>query len=82
MAIRVFKPTSPGRRNCSSSDFREITNSEPLKKLLESKTSTGGRNNNGRITSRFRGGGNDKAVSGKPFQQRIYQWPCGIRFPD
>jgi large subunit ribosomal protein L2 len=60
MAIRVFKPTSPGRRNCSSSDFREITNSEPLKKLLQSKSSTGGRNNNGRITSRFRGGGHKR----------------------
>lgn len=60
MAIRVFKPTSPGRRNCSSSDFREITNTEPLKKLLTRKTSSGGRNNNGRITSRFRGGGHKR----------------------
>ena len=60
MAIRVFKPTSPGRRNCSNSDFREITNTEPLKKLLSRKTSTGGRNNYGRITSRFRGGGHKR----------------------
>src|SRR5688572_8181856 len=60
MGIRVFKPTSPGRRQYSCSDFKEITTSEPLKKLLESKSSSGGRNNYGRITSRFRGGGHKR----------------------
>jgi len=57
MGIRSFKPTSPARRYYSVSDFKEITKVEPERSLLEKQTSTGGRNNNGRITSRFRGGG-------------------------
>ncbi|WP_437735133.1 50S ribosomal protein L2 [Sorangium sp. So ce1335] len=57
MGIRSFKPTSPARRYYSVSDFKEITKVEPERSLLDKQTSTGGRNNNGRITSRFRGGG-------------------------
>ncbi len=57
MGIRSFKPTSPARRYYSVSDFAEITKSEPEKSLIEKQTSSGGRNNHGRITSRFRGGG-------------------------
>jgi large subunit ribosomal protein L2 len=57
MGIKNFKPTSPGRRFYSVSDFAEITKSEPEKALVEKQNSTGGRNNRGRITSRFRGGG-------------------------
>jgi len=57
MGIKNFKPTSPARRYYSVSDFKEITKAEPERSLIEKQTSTGGRNNNGRITSRFRGGG-------------------------
>ena len=57
MGIRTFKPTSPARRFYTASDFAEITKSEPEKSLIEKQNSTGGRNNHGRITSRFRGGG-------------------------
>src|SRR5688572_24856958 len=57
MGIKSFKPTSPGRRFYSVSDFKEITKSEPERSLLDVQHSTGGRNNHGRITSRFRGGG-------------------------
>jgi large subunit ribosomal protein L2 len=57
MGIKNYKPTSPARRFYQVSDFSEITKSEPERSLLEKKTSTGGRNNHGRITSRFRGGG-------------------------
>jgi len=57
MGIRAFKPTSAGRRFYTVSDFAEITTDSPLKKLTEGKSSTGGRNHYGRITSRFRGGG-------------------------
>ncbi len=60
MAIRSTKPTSPGRRAYTCSDFAEITNDKPLKKLLEPKSSSGGRNNYGRITTRFRGGGHKR----------------------
>jgi large subunit ribosomal protein L2 len=57
MGIKSFKPTSPARRFYSVSYFKEVTKSEPERSLIEKQTSTGGRNNNGRITSRFRGGG-------------------------
>ena len=58
MAIRRFKPTSPGRRHGSVIDFRkEITTDEPEKSLLEPLRKSGGRNSYGRITARRRGGG-------------------------
>ncbi len=57
MAIKKYKPTSPSRRFYSSSDFSNITKSTPEKSLLDTQKSTGGRNNHGRITCRFRGGG-------------------------
>jgi len=57
MGIKNYKPTSPARRYYSVSDFKEVTKTEPERKLTEKQNSTGGRNNNGRITSRFRGGG-------------------------
>jgi len=60
MALRKRKPTSPGRRFQTSSDFSEITKTTPEKSLLDSKSRTGGRNNNGRKTSRHRGGGHKK----------------------
>jgi large subunit ribosomal protein L2 len=57
VAITKYKPTSPGRRGMSTQDFGSITKKKPEKSLLEHKTETAGRNNHGRITSRFRGGG-------------------------
>ena len=57
MGIRVRKPSSPGRRFQTVSDFSELTTDRPEKSLLAKKHSTGGRNNNGRKTSRHRGGG-------------------------
>ena len=57
MGIRSRKPTSPGRRFQTSSDFSEVTKTTPEKSLLAKKSSTGGRNNKGRKTSRHRGGG-------------------------
>jgi large subunit ribosomal protein L2 len=57
MGIKTSKPTSPGRRFYSVSDFADITKTTPEKRLVEKQSATGGRNNMGRITSRFRGGG-------------------------
>lgn len=57
MAIKSFKPTSPARRYYSVLATGDLTKKKPEKALLDHKTSSGGRNNNGRITSRFRGGG-------------------------
>ncbi|HEV2902003.1 MAG TPA: 50S ribosomal protein L2 [Gaiellaceae bacterium] len=60
MPTKKFKPTSPGRRFMTVSDFAEVTKSEPEKSLVEPMTKTGGRNNNGRITTRHRGGGHKR----------------------
>ena len=57
MAIRKPKPTSPGRRFSTYPDFAEITKTEPERTLVEGLKKTGGRNANGRKTSRHRGGG-------------------------
>src|SRR5688572_13518441 len=60
MAIRRYKPTSAGRRQTTTQDFSTLSKKQPEKKLVETKHSTGGRNNYGRITSRFRGGGHKR----------------------
>jgi large subunit ribosomal protein L2 len=58
MGIRKYNPTSAGRRGATGSDFKELTKgAKPEKSLLRPKTKKGGRNNQGIITSRFRGGG-------------------------
>ncbi len=57
MGIRTRKPTSPGRRFQTVSDFADITASKPERSLIAKQHSTGGRNNDGRKTSRHRGGG-------------------------
>jgi large subunit ribosomal protein L2 len=57
MPIRKPKPTSPGRRFVTYPDFSEITKTEPAKTLVEGLKKSGGRNANGRVTSRHRGGG-------------------------
>ncbi|WP_300082163.1 50S ribosomal protein L2 [Propioniciclava sp.] len=61
MAIRKYKPTTPGRRGSSVSDFAEITRSTPEKSLTVPVKKTGGRNNQGRITTRHIGGGHKQA---------------------
>lgn len=57
MALKVFKPTSPGRRGMTGSTFEEITKKEPEKSLVVPLKRKAGRNNQGRITIRHRGGG-------------------------
>jgi large subunit ribosomal protein L2 len=58
MAIRKSKPTSPGRRFQSHSDYKELTRTQPEKSLVEPKPRKAGRNNYGRVTTRHQGGGN------------------------
>ena len=61
MAIRQYKPTTPGRRGATVSDFAELTSGvKPQKKLLKPKRRKGGRNNQGKITVRHRGGGHKR----------------------
>ena len=58
MGIKTYKPYTPSRRNMTGSDFSEITKKTPEKSLLVSKKKHSGRNNQGKITVRHRGGGN------------------------
>ncbi|MGN0878895.1 MAG: 50S ribosomal protein L2 [Oligosphaeraceae bacterium] len=60
MSIKQYKPTSPGRRQMTVSDYSDLTRRTPEKSLTKGMKSTGGRNNLGRITTRFRGGGNKR----------------------
>lgn len=60
MGIKVYKPTSAGRRDMSVSTFEEITRSKPEKSLLRPLKKTAGRNNVGRLTVRHRGGGHKR----------------------
>ncbi|HLZ14625.1 MAG TPA: 50S ribosomal protein L2 [Candidatus Saccharimonadales bacterium] len=57
MAIKLHKPTTPGRRGMTSQDTAEITTKKPLRSLLVAKRTQNGRNNQGRITTRHKGGG-------------------------
>ncbi len=57
MAIKTYHPTTPGRRGMSSQDLSEVTHKRPVKSLLAVKRRVNGRNNQGRITVRHRGGG-------------------------
>lgn len=60
MGIKVYKPTSPGRRGMTVSTFEEITATTPERSLLQPLTKTGGRNNQGRLTTRHKGGGHKR----------------------
>ena len=61
MGIRKYKPTTPGRRGSSVADFVEVTRSTPEKSLVRPLPKKGGRNNQGRITTRHQGGGHKRA---------------------
>ena len=60
MPVKYYKPTSPGRRGMSVTTFEEITQTSPEKSLLDSRKQKAGRNNQGRITVRHRGGGHKR----------------------
>src|SRR6188768_1095074 len=70
MALKKYKPTSPGRRFMSVSSFEEITKTEPEKSLTAPIKKTGGRNTHGRITSRHRGGGAKRRYRAIDFKRR------------
>src|SRR5579862_9380023 len=57
MPIKAYKPTTPGRRGMTNQDFDGITTKKPVKSLLMPKRRGNGRNNQGRITTRHKGGG-------------------------
>ena len=78
MAIKIYNPTSPGRRGMTTVDFSSITKSEPEKSLTFGRKNTSARNNRGRITTRHQGGGNKKLYRLIDFKQDKYGVPARV----
>jgi large subunit ribosomal protein L2 len=79
MPVKVYKPTSPGRRNMSVSDFAEITRNAPEKSQVGGRVNkSGGRNVNGRITSYHRGGGHKRRLRQIDFKRNKIGIPAKV----
>ena len=79
MPVKVYKPTSPGRRNMSVSDFAEITRSKPERSLTKGLVKkSGGRNSNGRITAYHRGGGHRRRFRIIDFRRNKVEVPAKV----
>ena len=78
MGIKRYKPTSPGRRGMTVSDFAEITKFEPEKSLTEPLKKHAGRNNHGHITTRHRGGGHKRRYRLIDFKRKKFDIPAKV----
>ncbi len=79
MAIKLYRPITPGRRHMSVLDFAELTTQKPEKSLIRKKKSTGGRNNEGHITSRHRGGGVKRRYRLVDFKRDKFDIPATVK---
>ena len=78
MALKKFNPTTPGQRQLVMVDRSALYKGKPVKALTEGKISNGGRNNTGRITVRFRGGGHKKAYRMVDFKRNKVDVPAVV----
>ena len=78
MALKTYKPSTPSQRHLVIVDRSGLHDGKPVKKLLEGQNSTGGRNNLGRITSRFRGGGHKQAYRKIDFKRAKHDQPAKV----
>src|SRR5437879_10267881 len=78
MALKTYNPTTPGQRQLVMVDRSALYKGKPVKALTEGKLGTGGRNNNGRITVRFRGGGHKKAYRLVDFKRNKIDVPATV----
>ena len=78
MALKSFKPVTPGLRQLVITDRSELWKGKPVKTLTEGKSSAGGRNNMGRITVRFRGGGHKQTYRLVDFKRRKLDMPAKV----
>jgi large subunit ribosomal protein L2 len=78
MAVKNYKPTTPGRRGASGYSFDEITKSKPEKSLLAKKTEHGGRNVRGKVTVRHRGGGHRQRLRIVDFRREKRDIPAKV----
>ena len=79
MPPRKVNPTSAGRRNMSVHDFSDITEKKPERSLLAPLRKTGGRNNQGRLTSRHKGGGHKQTYRIVDFKRNKHDIPCVVK---
>jgi large subunit ribosomal protein L2 len=78
MAVKVYKPTSPGRRGMTSPTFAEITKTKPERRLIKPKRKTGGRDNQGTVSVRHRGGGNRRQLRLVDFKRDKLDIPAKV----
>ena len=78
MALKTYNPTTPGQRQLVMVDRSALYKGKPVKALTEGKLSSGGRNNTGRITVRFRGGGHKKALRLVDFKREKVDVPATV----
>jgi large subunit ribosomal protein L2 len=78
MALKTYKPVTPSQRQLVLVDRSGLHKGKPVKTLTEGKHSSGGRNNNGRTTVRFRGGGHKKAFRRIDFKRRKFDVPAKV----
>jgi len=78
MALKTYKPTTPSQRQLVIVDRSGLYRGDPVKSLVEGQNSTGGRNNHGRITSRFRGGGHKQAYRLVDFKRARHDQPATV----
>ena len=78
MGSRKFRPMTPGTRRRSVSDFAEVTRGTPEKSLLEPLTKSGGRNNQGHLTMRHRGGGHKRRYRRIDFKRQKFGVPARV----
>jgi large subunit ribosomal protein L2 len=78
MALKTFNPTSAGRRQLVQVDRKELWKGKPVKKLTEGESKTGGRNNHGRVTLRFRGGGHKQSYRLIDFKRTKLDMPATV----
>jgi len=78
MAVKKYKPTSPGRRGMTGDLFEDITKSKPERSLIKPRKKTGGRNAHGRITVRHRGGGHRRQLRKVDFKREKHDIPAKV----
>ena len=78
MALKTYNPSTPGLRQLALVDRSELYKGKPLKALTVGKSEKGGRNNLGRITVRFRGGGHKRSYRVIDFKRRKYDVPATV----
>ncbi|NBT40405.1 MAG: 50S ribosomal protein L2, partial [Alphaproteobacteria bacterium] len=78
MALKQYKPNTPGQRTLVLVDRSQLWKGGPVKSLTEGLTKSGGRNNNGRVTARRRGGGHKRSYRIIDFKRRKFDVPATV----